>query len=296
MPKNNQQLIKSYQDFSDESAVTLSPQSTGVRLRLIPAGTIGAPLGTQVFLPPAVVDGGSDDPSDGDSYEVIDADGSANITAPIIVTPPTGTTIDGASGFALVSSGASATFTYDAPAENWLVSVSGLLAEQTGLETGTIDGQLTPGNITPNIAGAILAAAILEPKSTALFQVNATFGYECAAGDTVQLELRTYGDATVITGGAQVGGEEFFYETTGGGSPVVTAGSGPTLKATFDNTVVAGKQGIITVSALVQCLATPATPPALGLLPVGLDLFLSTLANGSALTVLRLDCAITEVL
>jgi hypothetical protein len=296
MPKNNQQLIVSYQDFAAKDAVTLSPQSTGVRLRQIPAGTLGAPLGTVVYLPPAVSSGGSDDPSDGDQYTIVDSDGSCNGTAPIIIVPPAGTTIALATETALFTTGISATVTYDAENENWDLVLGGQFAEAAG-GFGTFNGQVTPGNITPNIAGAVLwATGPLTPKVSGLYQVNATFGYECAAGDTVQLELRTYGDVVSTTGGQFVNGGALFYETVALGSPAVAAGSGPTVKATYDQTIVAAKQGIITISALVQAPATPETLPNTGLEQIAIDCFLSTLANGSALTVLRLDVSISEVI
>ena len=295
MPKNNQQLITSYQDFSDELAVTVSPQSTGVRLRLIPAGTVSVPIGTEVFLPPAVVDGGSDEPSDGDTYTIVDADGSCNGTAPIIVTPPDGTTIDGASEFALSLAGGSMTCTFDADNSNFNVELGGQsILALNELQAGTIAGQVTPTNITPNIAGAILWAASLQPFVVGLFKVEMTFDFTSSASDEVSVALRIYGDLISVTGGTAVPGGQLNYETST--AVVVTAGSGPSAaKASATVTVVATKQGVLSLTALIQCAAVPETPPDVGLEPVGIDCFLTTGANGTALSALGLNVVITEV-
>ena len=118
MPKNNQQLIASYQDFENETAVAISPQSSGARFSQIPSG------GTQVYLPPAVVDFGTDQPSDGDFFQLTQG-------------LPGATTVDGASQ-TLVATGSTLTVkfhtgrTYDHPHVPYSVFEGLMQAESKG--------------------------------------------------------------------------------------------------------------------------------------------------------------------
>jgi hypothetical protein len=110
MPANSVSTIAIYRDVSAVAAVKLSVQETGVRVRAIPSGS------TTVALP------ASPFPNDGDSYEVIDADGSCGPANLVIVTPTAGTTIRGAGAFPLAAPFASARFTFDAAADAWTVA------------------------------------------------------------------------------------------------------------------------------------------------------------------------------
>jgi hypothetical protein len=113
MPSNSTGTIAIWRDASGAATVNLSVQETGVRVRAVPAG--GA--GTTVDLP-------TSDPTDGDCYEILDADGSASTAKPIVIVPPAGTTIRGAANFSLVDAFASVRVTFDASADDWTVEES----------------------------------------------------------------------------------------------------------------------------------------------------------------------------
>ena len=317
MPKNSQQLIATYQDFENELAVTLSPQSNGARLSAIPAGTIDSTLGTQVFLPPAVVSGGADEPSDGDFYEVIDVDGSCNATAPIVVTPPVGTSIGGgpvnngtnalAASVAVAVAFGGVRLTYDAgsaaggPAAdeeidrtNWTVEY---LPPDPLLGVAAYTTQVAPNNFTPGDAGgAVLwATQPITPTFGSLFLVQMTYTFEGTVNsDQITAAIRTWGDATATTGGG-AGTVNVDYYTTAGGSPAVTAGTGPTVAATDVQTVVATKSSTLSITAIVEAPAVPKTLPAVGLEPIAIDCLLSTGAAGTILTTQGLTVIIREL-
>ena len=318
MPKNNQQLIASYQDFEDEAIVAISPQSTGVRLSAIPTGTsFTAPLGTQVLLPPAVVSLGSDQPSDGDVYEIVDTDGSCTPLSPIIVTPPVGTSIaDGpentgtnalAASLILSFPFVTARLTYDAGTETiarnrFGLDVSEPSANANLVVAGTASGQVAPtgagggGGLTPPIApGAILwATGGLIPSVSGTYKVDMSFTCEDSAADNLVLTLAAYGDWTATTGGSGgVGATNMSYETTAGTVPVVTAGVGPTVLATAEQSVPVGKLVTISLSALVPCpVVLNPVPP--GFEPVAIACFLSSSAGGT-LTLNKLSVSVVEV-
>src|SRR5579863_3082920 len=244
MPKNSQQLIASYQDVSDTTLATLSPQSSGIRLRQIPAGTVAAPIGTEVFLPP-------DDPSDGDTYEVIDADGSCNVTAPILITPPAGTTIANESGsFGLAGANIIARFTYEADETNWIPDLGALsLVEQQAETGGTFGGQVVPETFTPTAAGTALFACEVFPRLAGFYRVSISFQVEPNADDTVSIVLFSGAGPASISGGTAVPASPlpFAYE---GPTPLVIAAGPLTVKANQGQAVTSGEVTTISIVAI----------------------------------------------
>jgi hypothetical protein len=113
MPSNATGTIQIWRDVTGVASVNLSLQETGVRVRAIPGG--GA--GTTVNLPTST-------PTDGDNYEVIDADGSASPATPIVVVPPAGTTIRGGATVTIIDAFASVRVTFEASADDWTVEES----------------------------------------------------------------------------------------------------------------------------------------------------------------------------
>lgn len=113
MSANNVSTIVINRDVSAVATVNLSVQETGVRVRAIPT-----PGGTVVNLPAKPF------PNDGDSYEVIDGDGSCSPANLLTVAAPAGTTIRGLGVFVMSTPFASAWFTFDAAADSWIVTFS----------------------------------------------------------------------------------------------------------------------------------------------------------------------------
>jgi hypothetical protein len=146
MPSNSTGTIAIWRDATAAATVKLSLQETGVRVRAIPGG--GA--GTTVDLPTA-------QPTDGDNYEILAADGSASPATPIVIVPPAGTTIRGAAQVTIIDAFASARVTFDASADDWTVeeSAGGGIASTGGVQEirfpiGTGAAQSSTKKITAN--------------------------------------------------------------------------------------------------------------------------------------------------
>jgi hypothetical protein len=116
MARNNRNQIAIYRDVSAVVAVALSPQENGVRVRQVQGPTTTVSLPSDAF------------PNDGDSYEIIDADGSSSPANQLRIVPPAGTTIRGGAFFAIQSPFESATVTFDASHDEWLVEVGSCCA------------------------------------------------------------------------------------------------------------------------------------------------------------------------
>lgn len=108
MPSNSTGTIAVWRDATAVDVVNVSPQDAGVRVRQVQAPH------TEVELP-------DEPPTDGDNYDVVDADGSCGAGNAIVITPPAGTTIRGASTFALTTAFAAARVVFDARARDWVV-------------------------------------------------------------------------------------------------------------------------------------------------------------------------------
>ncbi|MFI4971192.1 MAG: hypothetical protein ACHP7H_00815 [Hyphomicrobiales bacterium] len=276
MPKNNQQLIASYQNESDETVVALSPQSTGMRLSEIPLG------GTQVFLPGSRIGfpDPANDPSDGDSYEVLDADGSANGSAPILITPPFGTTIGG--GFAayfIATAFGAIVLTFDSETDDWKVFISALsniLANQGII--GSADGAVNPSNLAAP-AGVVLFAARATPQGTGIYSLAFTLTFTLSAPGTVTLTVQEVDALTSLSGGTNLGA--FFYET---GTAVVVVGAAPVTKATIEETYAAGGVHTMSGNVLLNATVQPQTLPLLGAKPIAVQCLVTSAVNLSAMS------------
>lgn len=292
MPRNSQNLIASYQDVSAATIAALSTQSTGIRLRNIPAGTFPTPIGTQVFLPGAgpVVGTPPELPSDGDTYEVIDADGTSNVLAPIIVTPPAGTTIDGFSGsFVFFGSHVEFMFTFDAEESNWILDIGGAgFPVVPATTSGTIGEQAAVGNLTPGAGGAaILWAETLFPQVAGRFRVNMTYQGTSSVSDTISMLLAVGGPGAISGGAQDTEDTNFFFN---GGTPVVVA-AGLTNQTT--NTDVAGTKHLINVTAIVTVPLVVGVSGTLDAATIACRI--ATGAGGTALTLQLLEVSIEEI-
>jgi hypothetical protein len=291
MSKNNQQLIASYQDVSGEIVAALSPQSTGMRLSDIPAGTADAPIGTQVYLPGAgpLLPFPPDAPSDGDSYQILDADGSCNRLAPVIITPPPGTTIDGGSEYGFAVAFGKVTLTFDASQSNWLVDVGGLPAAALFGAGGTIGGQAVPGNVTPGVApGVVLWAREVSPVALGLYYVQFTHQAHLSVSDTLTYVISVGGPGGFTGGTADTEDPDFSYE---GPTPIVIV---PALTQVTTNTSGAGTAQLNTISAFVMVPLAPDSGSSGPLARATIACHVATGAGGTALTLQLLEASIEE--
>ena len=219
MPENSTGQIAIYQDLSAVSRFTFSPQVTGVRLRKIPAGTSTNLVGTFGVLP--------GDPSDGDSYEIEDTDGSCSVDNAIVVAPdPKGTaTVGGIPAFPLFSPFAGGKFTFDAEANNWVVALTGNVA-LTGvfakLAGGTllVPGDLTSGTTTP----IVLFAYQFTTKGGGIFTFDFDLTFTLNQADTITIALSSVTDITAFSGGTESSSSlgTLRFESSGGGPVTVT--------------------------------------------------------------------------
>lgn len=153
MASNATGTIAVYAEAVALAAYKLNLQLTGLRLRQVPVTT-----GTAVTLPPST-------PNDGDSYEVIDQDGSVSPTHPVVITPPAGTTIRGAATFTLQVPFSYATLMFDGLTNDWNVQLS---AGGGGAGTEMV--------IVPNIAAlAALSTSGMETGQLAAVQSVGAF-------------------------------------------------------------------------------------------------------------------------
>lgn len=155
MPSNSTGTIAIWKDATKVAAVVLSPQDTGVRLRQIQAPTV-------VELP-------NDSPNDGDSYEVLDADGSCSSSNQIELVPPPGTTIRGASSFFLSLAFVGARLVFDARANDWTLATTA--GSGSAPASGWADSVQT---ITNGPVPTIFASKTVTPTSSGKFRVTAT--------------------------------------------------------------------------------------------------------------------------
>lgn len=189
MPSNSQATIAIWKDASAVAAFALSVQDTGARLRAIPA------TGTTVDLPQA-------QPTDGDAYEVLDADGSCSSGNLITIVPPAGTTIRGGANLILAAVFASARLTFDASQDDWSVDLgaggsnTGLSAPWHDVAAGTVfqsgSGTLwlscdsTAAQTTIKLDPAPLDGQIQVVRLTGTTQVTPVLVLVQGAGNTVE--------------------------------------------------------------------------------------------------------------
>jgi hypothetical protein len=210
-----------------------SPEDSTVRFRKLPANAAVTGIGLRLELPA--------NPSDGDTYEFLDADGSCDLAHLVFVFPdPGGTaTIGGQNGpgvpspltlFAFGEANGGARFQFDAAANQWIMweSVTPLF---NALSNYIASGPQTPANFAGG-AAINLAAFLVQPKGSGRFVLRAMLEFIAAAADAgVILDVVVIPDVTVFSGGAGVGpatAPTMRYETgTGAGQPVVVTGGAP---------------------------------------------------------------------
>ena len=219
MPENSTGQIAVYQDLSAVAKFTFSPQVTGVRLSKIPAGTSTNPVGTFAVLP--------GDPSDGDSYEVEDTDGSCSVDNAIVVTPdPHGTaTVGGLGAFPLFSPFAGGRLTFDAEANNWVVALTGNVA-LTGVLAKLAGGNmLTPGDLTSGTTTPlVLFADQFTSKGGGIFTFDFDLTFTLNQADTISIALFSVTDITAFSGGTESTSSlgSLRFESSGGGPVTIT--------------------------------------------------------------------------
>ena len=234
MPTNSTGTIAIYEDIVGQSLFTFSPQLTGVRATKIPANAGPGLPGLTVFLPA--------DPSDGDSYELQNPDGSCGINNLIFLEPdPEGTATVGrlpAFAFLFPSQGVRATF--DAEANDWALDLNAnglfsLLSTISG--TGGAGGNVHPGDLTSGTTTpAILFAFQLSPKAGGLFFLSFSLEFTLSAPDTVTIAIESAGNATSVSGGANVG-TNLFVEGPG---PVTVVSDAPVQRSEWAAEVPSG--------------------------------------------------------
>jgi hypothetical protein len=223
MPENSTGQIAVYQDLSAVPKFAFSPQVTGVRLSKIPQGTLTNPAGTFAVLP--------GEPSDGDSYELEDTDGSCSVDNAVVVMPdPHGTATVGRLGaFPLFTPFAGGKFTFDAEANNWIVALTGNVAltgvlSKFGGGNGLAPGDLTSGTTTP----IVLFAYQFTGKGGGIFTIDFDLTFTLSQADTVTIALFAAADITAFSGGTLVNGAigALRFESSSGGAVTVTATEG----------------------------------------------------------------------
>jgi hypothetical protein len=234
MPSNSTGTIAIYEDIVGQSTFTFSPQLTGVRASKIPANAgLGLP-GLTVFLPA--------DPSDGDSYEFQDVDGSCGVNNIVFIkADPGGTATVGRLpffGFIFPSQGVRATF--DAEANDWALDLNanGLLMLPSTVDgTGGAGGNAHPGDLTSGTTSpAILFAFQLSPKAGGLFFLSFSLEFTLSAPDTVTIAIESAGNVTSVSGGTTLGTK---LQVEGPG-PVTVASDAPVQRSEWAAEIPAG--------------------------------------------------------
>jgi hypothetical protein len=280
MPKNaTAGALIINRDLSAAATWAFAPSDTTVRLSKIPGPTSTGRL--------------PDEPEDGDTYEVIDADGSCNAQHIVLVLPPVGSaaTISGLVGFALIGQFSGARFTFDAGANNWNVSLNANAAFFGGVSAGTGGGPAAPGNFAGG-AAVNLCAFGLPIRATGIFRLFFALKFTLSAADTVNVAVETVNNVTAITGGGTIGVvlPSFNYEQgVGPGQPVVVTGDAPVTVETWSNAY--GAAGEYTLAFTVDIQAptpAPATPE------VAIVLAISTAAATMTAMSLATTCVETQ--
>jgi hypothetical protein len=109
MPANSSGQLAIWQDADAVATFALSLADTGVRVRKTQTPS------TTIELPQT-------EPNDGDEYQIIDADGSSSPMSAIVVVPPPGTTIQGATNYTSTVQRAALTVVFDNEASDWTVA------------------------------------------------------------------------------------------------------------------------------------------------------------------------------
>jgi hypothetical protein len=241
------------------------PGESQLRLSKIPVATLIPAAACFIVLP--------EDPEDGDEYEVLDTDGTSSPVAPVIVLPnPNGTvtTVGGLPGFAMTSAFGGLKMVYDAPAKNWVVTLTGeglTIALQNNAGTGGTP--VSPANFAGGAAINLCAFLVKVTGGFGLFRLQFALQATAAAADAALiLAVQIVPNVTALTGGNTVGGvgaPTFHNETgTGAGQPVVVTGDAPVTKFTYKRQIVAGQLVDTHAFTIDLVLPVPTNPLALG--------------------------------
>jgi hypothetical protein len=285
MPENSTGQIAIYQDFSAVQRFTFSPQVTGVRLRKIPAGTSASPGGTLAVLPA--------DPSDGDSYELEDTDGSCSVDNAIVVLPdPKGTATVGSVGaFPLFSPFAGGKFTFDAEANNWVVALTGNVA-LTGVFSKFGGGNLlTPGDLTSGTTTPIVLFAYqFNVKGGGIFTIDFDLTFTLSQPDTVTIALSQISDITAFSGGSAVSSPIGIlrFESSGGGAVTVTGSE--TALGEWAKQIAAGEIAKQTATWSGLTSITIIDPN-----PIGIVTRIVAATAGTSITAMQLSTSVRQV-
>ena len=184
MPRNSTGTIAVWRNATNVATFDLSPQDTGVRVRQVQAPN------TTVNLPGQA-------PNNGDSYEIVDADGSASVLNQLVIAAPAGTTIRGGATFAIASPFGSALVTFDADADDWIVQQSG--AGGAGATPAHGYSRFFGGNPVPAATLTPLLTVIVTPRTSGIFQLLAMGSVTDSSGLSNQADFQfTDGAATWV--------------------------------------------------------------------------------------------------
>ena len=264
MPSNSTGQLAIWRNASALAAFALSPQDYGVRVSAIPDPSC------TVALPPVTP---TTTPGDGDAYSILDADGSCSSSHEIIITPPTGTTIRGASSFTLNVAFAWAVVTYDNESKNWTVELGGADSGGGGGALVAVVYSPTPtvastsiisarsANQSPNTSGPLTGATNLgSDTSGSTTGVSADYatvlgGDQCVASAEYAAVVGGFGDvasgdnsfvgggdentasgvdAAVVGGGSNVASGDLAF--VGGGTENTASGPGAVVGGGEENT------------------------------------------------------------
>ena len=264
MPSNSTGQLAIWRNASALAAFALSPQDYGVRVSAIPDPSC------TVALPPVTP---TTTPGDGDAYSILDADGSCSSSHEIIITPPTGTTIRGASSFTLNVAFAWAVVTYDNESKNWTVELGGADSGGGGAALVAVVYSPTPtvastsiisarsANQSPNTSGPLTGATNLgSDTSGSTTGVSADYatvlgGDQCVASAEYAAVVGGFGDvasgdnsfvgggdentasgvdAAVVGGGSNVASGDLAF--VGGGDENTASGTGAAVAGGSINT------------------------------------------------------------
>jgi hypothetical protein len=293
MPANSAALIQINRDVSTyanpaksppffaPAAATLewSTQESTLRLRNIPANQItpSPGVGLLLVLPP--------NPSDGDTYDFVDADGSCstNNVVAVVADPtqqppssipkftgftfPPGLGVTPAQAVPFLAASAAASFTFDAEANVWIVSfgANGLVdraSNYIGTVAAASNAAVSPGDFAGG-AAVILAAFNLNRVGAGFFRVAVTLTGTLSGADDLLLTLETLNDVTAFTGGTSIGSSStpsFRYETGTGAGQAVVVTSADTATTIHAAKETVGAAGDVTITlALDVFLPIPTT-------------------------------------
>jgi hypothetical protein len=245
-----------------------SPQDGTVRFRNIPAvGAGGNTVGLLVVLP--------DNPSDGDTYEFVDADGSLSVgptlatTHDIIVTIAdagnTGRNFEGTGAAApaplvaigLVAPFSGGRFQFDAKHNAWLFTqwASPLFNAQKEVAT-TGNAPIAPSNFAGGAAANLIAFLMPVNTGLGLYSLQLMLLATLAAADAdFELDVSIVTNVTAFSGGTLIGAAlpapQIRYN---GGSPVVVTGDAPVACQGTKQDVATGNIAAVmsTITELVQ--------------------------------------------